>query len=203
MHNRRSFLLSSASLMLATPLWAQHADLEPTDDAGTAPTRRRFLMEDSYGNVITDEDLGGRFFLVYFGYTGCPDVCPTTLSTIADALDLLTEEERKGLSTLFVTVDPDRDTAKLMREYVGFFHKDIIALRGPKPYTDHMVKAYNARYEVHVPDPAHPDRYSIDHTASTAFMGPDGALIKRFPHGTSAEAMAEDIRATMAQAVLQ
>jgi protein SCO1/2 len=84
-----------------------------------------------------------------------------------------------------------------MRDYLAFFDERIIGLRGPKAYTDHMVKAFNARYEKHVPDPAQPDRYAIDHTASIAFLDPQGVLIKRYPHGTSAEDIATDMRAIM------
>lgn len=202
MLTRRTMLIAAAlTALTAGPLMAQHADLEP--EAGTdTPMQRRFMMEDVYGNVQTNEDFQGRFALIYFGYTGCPDVCPTSLATMADALDLL-GDKADGIAPIFVTVDPERDTAKLLRDYTGFFHERIIALRGPKAYTDHMVKAFNARYEIHIPDPAQPDRYSIDHTASIAFLGPDGMLIKRYPHGTTAEAMAKDIAAIMDEVIGQ
>lgn len=201
MFNRRAFLTtSSLALMahgpLALPVFAQHADLEPEDDANAPALRRRYLMEDTYGNVLTNQDLLGKFVLIYFGYMGCPDVCPTSLSTIADVMADL-GPLNDTLTVLFVTVDPDRDTAKDLRDYVHFFDKRIIGLRGPKAYTDHMVKAFNARYEFHVPDPSKPDEYSVDHTASIAFVGPDGALIRRFPHGMAAPDISTDIRATM------
>ena len=200
---RRHLLATAAAFLVlgAAPLAAQHNDLG-VEEAPDVPMPRRFMMEDTYGNVVTDEDLRGKFALIYFGYTGCPDVCPTSLATMADALDLLGADV-EGVSPIFVTVDPDRDTAQLMQDYTAFFHKSIIGLRGPKEYTDHMVKTFNARYEVHVPDAAHPDRYSIDHTASIAFLGPDGMLIKRFPHGTTAEDMAADIAEAIAAARAQ
>lgn len=198
MQSRRSFLILSGSL-LATglPLRAQHADLEPDPVLDDQPVRRRYLMEDTYGNVVTDEDLQGRFVLIYFGYTSCPDVCPTTMSVIADVMEALGEDMDR-MAVLFVTVDPARDRPKALREYIGFFDERIIGLSGPKAYTDHMVKAFNARYEIHTPDPEHPDRYSVDHTSSVAFVGPDGTLIRRFPHGMPAEDITADIRATMA-----
>jgi protein SCO1/2 len=198
MHSRRVFLLLTGSFL--THGWqasAQHADLEPDAATEEQSVRRRYLMEDTYGNVVTDEDLQGRFVLIYFGYTACPDVCPTSLSVIADVMEALGEEMER-LVVLFVTVDPARDTPKVLREYLGFFDKRIMGLSGPKAYTDHMVKAFNARYEIHAPDPEHPDRYSVDHTASIAFVGPDGSLIRRFPHGMAAEEITVDIRATMA-----
>jgi protein SCO1/2 len=199
MLTRRLLLLGSVlalPLLPATMVLADHADLEPAADAPADPMPRRYMMEDLYGNVTTNEDLQGKFVLLYFGYTGCPDVCPTSLSTLADTLDLLGDAAEQ-VTPVFVTVDPERDTAKLMRDYLAFFDERIIGLRGPKAYTDHMVKAFNARYEKHVPDPAQPDRYAIDHTASIAFLDPQGVLIKRYPHGTSAEDIATDMRAIM------
>ena len=202
MITRRLLIASTALLpLMARAGFAQdgHADLEPEADAGMAQDMpRRYMMEDLYGNVMTNEEFAGKYVLLYFGYTGCPDVCPTSLSTMADALDLLGEDAAQ-VTPIFVTVDPERDTAKLMREYLAFFDERIEGLRGPKAYTDHMVKTFNARYEKHIPDPAQPDRYSIDHTASIAFLDPVGMLIKRYPHGTSAEDMASDMRAIMAE----
>ncbi|MCP3969171.1 MAG: SCO family protein [Rhodobacteraceae bacterium] len=199
MQDRRVFVATAAALALgaAMPLRAQNADLGADNSDDAQPVRRRYLMEDVYGNVVTDADLFGQFVLIYFGYTGCPDVCPTSLSTITDVMEQLGDGMER-LTVLFVTVDPDRDTAKVLREYVGFFDDRIIALRGPKAYTDHMVKAFNARYEIHIPDPDRPDDYAVDHTASIAFVGPDGALIRRFPHGLAADDITTDIRASMA-----
>jgi len=200
MLNRRVLLTSSAMALLAGtfPARPQHADLEPLPEAQTddPPRARRYMMEDTYGNVITNEDMQGRFVLILFGYMSCPDVCPTSLAVAADVLKLL-EEDAEGLSVLFVSVDPKRDNAKQLREYVHFFDERIIALRGPKAYTDHMVKTFNARYEIHMPDPAQPEEYSVDHTASAAFVAPDGTLIKRFPFGLEAPEIADEIRAAI------
>lgn len=199
MPDRRRFLTTTTMALLAAPLpgLAQHADLEPLSGRDDQPVRRRYLMEDTYGNVVTDQDLQGRFVLILFGYMSCPDVCPTALSTLADAMELLGDQADR-LAVLFVTVDPGRDNAKDLREFLHFFDDRIIGLRGPKPYTDHMVKAFNARYEFHVPDPEYPEDYAVDHTASVAFVGPDGTLIRRFPHGMSADDIARNIRDTMA-----
>lgn len=202
MIDRRYFLAGTIAMSLMPGhVFAQHQDLGVNDaDADAdAPRQRRWMMEDTYGNVVTNEDMLGKFTLIYFGYTGCPDVCPTTLSVISEMLDKLgTQAER--VVPLFITVDPDHDTALLLREYTGFMHPSIVGLRGPRAYTDHMVKTFNARYEVHVPDPEYPDRYSIDHTASVALVGPDGLLIKRYPHGTTADEMAADLSAILAEA---
>lgn len=194
----RRTLLAGAALMpfYVKPGRGQHQDLGVSETDAEMPRQRRWMMEDTYGNVLANSDLLGKFTLIYFGYTGCPDVCPTTLATVAEAMDML--GDRAGMVVpLFVTVDPERDTAILMRDYVTYMHPAMLGLRGPKAYTDHMVKTFNARYEKHVPDPEHPDRYTIDHTASVALVGPDGFLIKRYPHGTSAADMAADLGAML------
>jgi len=202
---RRSFLILGGSFIGAAgaglPVLAQRKDvnLEADTSQDTADVRRRFMMEDTYGNLVKDDNFQGKFMLIYFGYMSCPDVCPTTLATLADAMEQL-GDLNEDLAVLFVTVDPDRDGPKDLHDYVQFFDKRIIALRGPKPYTDHMVKAFNARYEFYYPDPEDKSEYTVDHTASVAFIGPYGNLIKRFPHGMPAEDIAKDIREIMEEA---
>jgi len=199
MIDRRFFVAGTLAMTVtALPALAQHQDLSVAEDDMPPERQRRWMMEDTYGNVVTNEDMQGKFTLIYFGYTGCPDVCPTTLSVIAETMDAL-GDQAEMVVPLFVTVDPDRDTAELLREYTGFMHPSIVGLRGPKAYTDHMVQVFNARYEVHAPDPEHPDRYLIDHTASVALVGPDGFLIKRYPYGTTAEQMSTDLSAILSE----
>ncbi len=192
MIERRTLLLAACAAAFARPSRGQHQDLGVSEPETQLPRPRRWMMEDTRGNVVTNADLLGKFTLIYFGYTGCPDVCPTTLVTVAEAMDML-GDRADMVVPLFVTVDPERDTAALMREYVTYMHPAMVGLRGPKAYTDHMVKTFNARYEFHTPDPEHPDRYLIDHTASVALVGPDGFLVKRYPYGTSAADMAADL----------
>lgn len=191
MMHRRRFLAVLAAPLLAGPVGAEDKVLPEAPDAETPPSRR-FMMQDVNGEVVTDENLLGRFSLIYFGYTSCPEVCPTSLLTMDNALKALGAKADRVLP-LFVTVDPARDTAKMLSEYTQSFDERIVALRGTKPYTDAMVKAYNAKYEVKPSDPADPTRYTIDHTASIALVGPDGVLIKRYPYGTKAEEMAADL----------
>ena len=199
---RRHFLALACSVML--PLGVRAEDSAPAaapagDGAGEAPVSRRFMMQDVNGEVVTDENLKGRYTLIYFGYTNCPDICPTSLLVLANALKALDKDKKsEKVLPLFVTVDPDRDTAKHLSEYVQSFDERIVALRGPKAYTDAMVKAYNAKYEIKPADPDDPTHYTVDHTASIALVGPDGVLIKRYPYGTTAEQMAEDLAKVMA-----
>lgn len=192
MASRRDVLflsLAAASLAMRLPVFAGEAP--PPDDRP-----RRFLMEDVNGVIVTDENLLGKFALIYFGYTGCPDICPTSMLTMAEALAALGNDAERVLP-LFVTVDPDRDTAKLLSQYVSAFDSRIVALRGPKAYVDAMVAAFGAKYEFHYPDPTDKTNYSVDHSASIIFQGPDGKIIKKFPHGMAAA----DIAVEVAEAV--
>lgn len=198
----RRLLLTSTFAFAALAAHAQHVDLDPAPEAasGDMPIARRWMMEDAWGNVHTDEDNLGKFVLIYFGYTGCPDVCPTSLSTLADVLAGVGEEDAKRVTAYFVTVDPEHDTAKHLQDYTAAFDARIVPLRGPQAYLDHMVSAFNARYEKHVPDPAKPEYYSYDHTASIALVGPDSQLVTRYPHGMAADEIVADLKARIAAA---
>ena len=161
-----------------------------------------FMLEDVNGTMVTDEALQGKFSLVFFGYTSCPDVCPTSLSTISAALDKLGSDAAQVLP-LFVTLDPERDTRKVLSAYVAAIDERIVALQGPRAFTDAAAKAFGVTYAIVTPDPAKPEEYSIDHTAVIFFVGPDGRVIKRFGQGLSPEILVQDIRAAMAGAPMQ
>lgn len=161
----------------------------------------RFVMQDADGALFTDQNLAGKFALLYFGYTGCPDICPTSLMTVAGTLKAL-GPVADAMVTLFVTVDPDRDDAALLSQYTAAFDERILALRGPKAFVDAMAKAYRVKYQFHYPDPADKTNYSVDHSAWIVFQGPDGRVIRRFPHTMDWEAMSAEIRAAMAAAAV-
>ncbi len=179
MTSRRTVVLAGLGLAALAFPFAARAEDEPDRP-------RRFMMQDVNGTIVTDETLIGRFALIYFGYTGCPDICPTSMMTMATALESLGPLADRVLP-IFVTVDPARDNPKLLSQYVSAFDERIVALTGPKEFVDAMVKAYGAKYEFHVPDPAHPEDYSVDHTASLFFQGPDGRVMERFQHGLATE----------------
>lgn len=190
MLTRRRLLALAAALPALRPLLARAEDEAP-------PVSRRFLMADVNGVVVTDETLIGRFALIYFGYTGCPDICPTSLITMGDVLQGLGADADRLLA-LFVTLDPERDTAKRLSLYATSFDARIVALRGPVPHTESMARAFGVTYRRHVPDPAHPEEYSIDHTTSLIFLGPDGTLIRRFPHDMEPARIIAEIRTALA-----
>ena len=188
--SRRLFLAFS-TLALAGPVNAHQ--IKPDDISGPGTDPVHFMMEDVNGTVVNDENLIGRLSLVFFGYTSCPDVCPTTLATIAAALKAMGSDGDKILP-LFISLDPARDTRKVLSDYVANFDPRIVGLRGPKDFTDATAKSFGVDYEIVTPDPAKPQDYSVDHSASIILVGPDAIIIKRYGHSMPAEDMAKDLQ---------
>lgn len=155
-----------------------------------------FIMMSHGGKSVSNVDFMGRYQIYYFGYTYCPDVCPTGLQTISDALDLL-GDEGKDVVPLFITVDPARDTVPVMADYVANFHPRLIGLTGSPAMVAAVAKNYKIRYEKVVEPGAKPDEYIMDHTASMLLMTPDGKFAAKFAHGISPEAMAQRIHEIM------
>ncbi len=185
---RRMLLAALAASLLASPAW-------PQDSASDPP--RRFMMENAAtGDVVDDGILLGKVTLIYFGYTHCPDICPTSLLQMADVMKALGPDAAL-VQPVFVTVDPERDTMEVMREYVKSFDERFVPLRGPRAYTDAMVKAYNAKYEIQKPLGDDPAIYNVDHTASLAMIGPDGKLRKRFPYGLATGEIVASVKALL------
>lgn len=137
----------------------------------------------------SDETLGG-WRIVYFGYTHCPDVCPTGLQAIADAIEAL-GPLGKAITPIFVTVDPDRDGPEVMRDYVAFFHPRMIGLTPTADELRVMGKAWRIKY-AKVDVPGHD--YLMDHTATILLVDPEGQVAGRFSHTLAADALADRIR---------
>ena len=138
-------------------------------------------------------DLRGKVVLVYFGYTYCPDVCPTALTGLAEGLKTLGPEEAAGVATLFVSVDPDRDTPAHLKEYVAFFHPGIVGLTGSPAEVAEVARRYGVYYARQKAATAG-GAYVVDHTSETYVLGRDGRLAGRIPHGASPERVAAEIR---------
>ena len=149
---------------------------------------------DQDGVRRTETDFRGRHMLVTFGYTQCPDICPTGLATIATALDML-GPLAASVQPVFITVDPARDRPQVLKDYVSHFHPRLIGLTGDESEIRAVAKAYRIhRRKVVLADSAGPDDYLVDHASITHLMGPDGKHVTLFPHGTDAERMAEVLR---------
>ncbi|MDA8232989.1 MAG: SCO family protein [Magnetospirillum sp.] len=151
-----------------------------------------FTLVDGDGRTVTDSDFRGRFMLVYFGYTFCPDVCPTTLGIIASALDKLTPEQRQRIAPLFITVDPERDTPKVVKDYAASFYPGMIGLTG----TPEQVTAAEKAYKVYAAKarPTSDGIYTVDHSSIIYLMGTDGRFLAHFAHGATADQIADGLR---------
>ena len=159
-----------------------------------AANRAPFSLTDHDGRAVTDADFRGRYLLLFFGYTACPDICPTDLAVMATALDRLGEAAAR-VQPLFVTIDPARDTPSVLAAYVANFHPRLVGLTG----APQAVAALAARYGVGVQrSGAAGDDYFLDHTGATYLIGPDGGGLRLFQHGTGAAEMAAVIAALIA-----
>ena len=151
------------------------------------------------GETVTEKSFGGKLLLIFFGYTYCPDICPTTLNTVALALDEL-GVEAAAVQPLFITVDPVRDTPEVLADYVTVFHPGILGLVGTDEQTAQVAKAYRAYYAKVEEEGADPEDYLMDHSVMTYLMGPEGRLLTLFSHTASPEEIAAGIRKHLAQA---
>ncbi|RIX42542.1 MAG: SCO family protein [Rhodocyclales bacterium GT-UBC] len=163
-----------------------------------APMSARYLLMDANGRAVTQEDFPRQFQLIAFGYTYCPDICPTTLAEMARVLARL-EADGDRLQALFITVDPERDSAAVLRKYTEFFHPRIMGLTGSTALVRRAADNFRVRYEK-VREPGAPaDRYAVDHSAGMFLLGPDGFYLRKFAYGTPPDDIADAIRELMAR----
>lgn len=187
----RRGIAGAAAAFVVFPLAAQTPD--PLADRFGGP----FMLIAHDGKRVTDADFRGRFMLVYFGFTHCPDVCPVDLLVMGQALKQLGKDAAR-IQPLFITVDPARDTITLLADYVASFDPRILGLTGSEAEIAAAVRAYKVHRVKYTPA-NDPDGYSVDHSSLTYLMGPDGKFRTLIPHNTSAERMVEIIRPYLAK----
>jgi protein SCO1/2 len=184
-----------AALAFAAPVAAQSAhQLQAEESVGINP---RYLLQDPHGRSVTNEDFRGRFQLIAFGYTYCPDVCPTTLVEMAAILKQLGDQAER-LQPIFITVDPERDTRKVLQTYTEFFDPRILGLTGSPALVRRAADNFKIRY-AKVREPGS-DNYAVDHSAGMFLLGPDGSFIKKFAFATPVDQIAAQIQETLAAA---
>jgi cytochrome oxidase Cu insertion factor (SCO1/SenC/PrrC family) len=162
--------------------------------AGAALIGGPFELTDQTGTVRRPEDFAGRYMLVDFGYTYCPDICPSVLLTMTEALDILAAddpEKAKQVVPIFITIDPERDTAEAMAAYAENFHPDLVALTGTPEQIAAAAKAYRVYYRKVESEDA--SDYLMDHSTFIYLMGPDGKYLTHFSHATTSQEMAETL----------
>jgi protein SCO1 len=147
-----------------------------------------FSLVDQTGKRVTDQNYRGRYMLVFFGYTNCPDVCPAGLQVMSAALDKL-GKRADDIVPVFITLDPAQDTPELMATYVKAFNPRLVGLTGSESEIAATAKAYRVYFQK-VPDDKDPSRYTIDHSAIFYLMGKDGSLVAPIAHTNDVDQLA-------------
>jgi protein SCO1 len=156
-----------------------------------------FTLSTADGMAVTDQTYRGKWLLVYFGYTFCPNSCPTTLLEVATALNELGVAAAQ-VQPLFITVDPQRDTPEVLRQYTQSFDSRIVGLTGTSEQIAAAAQEYGAYYVQHATGPG-PNNYVMDHSTYLYVMDPQGKFVRAFETGTSADQIAGTLRVLMAQ----
>jgi len=194
--NGKIALFIGVLIAIAAGLWLSELMVGGSGGPGTVSSSGKaqvggpFTLVNDAGETVTDETFRGRYMLIYFGFTFCPDVCPTELGIMSAALDQLGDEAEK-VQPLFVTIDPERDTPEVMARYVTLFHPRLTGLTGTPEQIAHIAKAYHVFYRK-AEDETSTD-YTMDHSSIVFLMGPDGEYLKLFPPQTTPDKMAEAI----------
>lgn len=140
-------------------------------------------------------DIKGKVGLLFFGYAHCPDVCPATMVNFGQAINLLNEDERAKMETLFISLDPKRDTPEIMAKYAGFFHPDIIGLSGSQDEVEAAAKSFLIAYEKDKPNQL--GNYSMNHSTYIFIVRPNGNLARLMGHKSSPEEIVAELRRWM------
>lgn len=170
------------------------AEGQASTRVGTASIGGPFTLVDQDGRTVTDADFRGRYMLIYFGFTSCPDVCPTELQVMAQAVDAL-GGKAEAVRPMLITIDPERDTPEQLAGYVTMFHPDMAGLTGTPEQVAQVARAYRVYYAK--AEQGDGD-YTMDHSSFIYLMGPDGAFLDVYPGGTPSERIAESIERHMA-----
>jgi len=180
------------SAVLAATLVAGYLLWTRSDEATAALIGGPFELVDHNGNTVTEASLKGRWTLIFFGYTYCPDICPTTMSVVSEALDGLGPLADK-VRPVFVTVDPERDTVAQLAAYHGHFHPSFLMLTGSPEQVHEAARAYRVYYRKAETEGS--TEYLMDHSSIVYLMDPAGRYVAHFAHDTPPPTMAEALRA--------
>ncbi|WP_339649927.1 SCO family protein [Halopseudomonas pelagia] len=182
-----AILVLLAGLPIAYLNWPAPVPVSAAIEEG-AEIGGAFELQDHHGQTVTEDTFKGRWTLVFFGFTHCPDICPTTLSHVASLLDGLGDMAEQ-VQPLFITLDPERDTPAILAEYAAFFDPRILGLAGSAEQTRQVADAYSVYFKkVNMGD-----TYTLDHTTTLYLMSPDGTFKRHYSEQMPADAMAQDI----------
>lgn len=186
-----AFLYGIIGMVVAVLILGTGAFLWLSDGGTASLIGGPFTLQDGNGKQVTDRDFRGKYLLVYFGYTFCPDVCPTTLNEVADALDKLGAKADR-LQPIFITVDPKRDSPAVVKQYAAAFTPRLIGLTGTDEQIAKVAQEYRVYYAEHRSGPGSND-YTMDHSSVLYLMGPDGRFIAPIRADADAAHIAADL----------
>ncbi len=187
--------------LLGTLALAQQAEPPPEGqdtvlDTAQAPPGGDFTLQSKAGPVSL-QDFRGKVVFLFFGYTKCPDICPTSLAFITETLNSLSDQELTKVKSIVISVDPKRDTPEDLAEYVEYFHPNFVGVTGSEKEIAEVSKLYGAQYyEVELEGSAF--GYAVNHSAAVYLIQPDGGLRFIFPHATPSSVMLEAVRYLLA-----
>lgn len=160
--------------------------------AGAEAVSADFELTDHNSMMQTDEDFRGRWMLVFFGFTNCPDVCPMGLATIAQVMDDL-GAEGEAVQPLFISIDPERDTPSVLANYIPQFGPSILGLSGPQEQTQQTAKAFKIYYQRNEDESA-PDGYTMGHTSSFLLFDPQGEFVRIYEFDLDPSQIVSDLQ---------
>lgn len=191
---RSLLLFLAAAALVAAVSWLTLPRLLPYRFYGAeipAAAAQDFALIGQDGRTVRLSDFRGKLVALYYGYTFCPDVCPTTLAELGQAMKRL-GAQADAVQVIMVTVDPERDTPQHLAEYVSFFHPSFIGLSGTPAQIAAAAQAYDIYYRKHEGTPA--SGYLVDHTASLRLLDREGRLRLIWPYGTTGDQIAQDLK---------
>jgi cytochrome oxidase Cu insertion factor (SCO1/SenC/PrrC family) len=154
-----------------------------------------FELKDQHGATRTDKDFRGSYLFMFFGFTNCPDTCPTTLMTMTQALEALARQDKakaERVVPIFISVDPERDTPQVLKDYAENFHPRLVALTGTHNQLSEVARPYGVFFAKVLTGGA--GRYVIDHTSFIYLVGPDGKYIKHFESDVTVDQLVDALR---------
>ena len=187
--------IALAALVVAGTLWhlgdiAGHRTIETVSTGENFKLGGTFALTDQTGATRTDQEFRGKYMLVFFGYTYCPDVCPTTLAVIKSALDIMGSRADR-IVPLFITVDPNRDTPEKLKTYLSSFGPRFVGLTGNDTAIASVAKEYRVYYKTRPAENG--GEYTVDHSGVVYLMDASGAFIANYSLDSSPDAMAQDL----------
>jgi len=171
-------------------LWNAGDQVAGLSGSGVANVGGPFALIDQNGAPRTDADFRDRYMLIYFGYSNCPDVCPTTLGVMADAVERLGAKASR-VAPIFITVDPERDTPDILKQYLAVFSPRFIGLTGDVKNVTEVAREYRVYFIKH---PIPGGSYSVDHSSSIYLMGPNGKFVTSYDEEIGPDALAAALR---------